>query len=103
MYAILETGGKQYSVKAGDLIKVEKLEGEPGQEVVLDKVLFIHNEDETKVGKPYVDGAAVKAVIAQQGKARKVIVFKRKRRKGFHKMRGHRQMFTALTITEIRA
>jgi len=102
MYAIVETGGKQYRLSPGDEIKVEKLEGEVGQEVVLDRVLFVRTDDDVKIGKPYVKGAAVVGEISTQGRARKILVFKKKRRKGYTNLRGHRQPFTALKITEIR-
>jgi len=102
MYAIVETGGKQYRVTAGQVLRVEKVPGNKGQEVVFEKVLFISNGKETKIGKPYVEGAIVKGTIIKQGKAKKVIVFRFKRRKRYHKKRGHRQYFTAVKIDEIK-
>ncbi len=103
MYAIIRTGGKQYQVAAGDTVRVEKLEGEVGDTVELTDVLMIVNGGDVKVGQPVVDGAKVVAKIVEQGKAKKVIVFKKKRRKGYRVTRGHRQHFTALTIEEITA
>ena len=99
-YAVIETGGKQYSVSEGDLIKVEKLDAEPGNVVDLDKVLLIGG-DETKVGAPYIDGAKVTAEVVKNGKAKKIIVFKYKAKKNYRKKQGHRQPYTELKITSI--
>ena len=101
MYAIIETGGKQYDVRVGDTIKVEKLEAEAGENVTFDKVLLISGEDAPKVGAPYVDGATVTASVLTQGKAKKVIVYKYKSKKGYHKKKGHRQPFTSLRVEAI--
>ncbi len=101
MYAIIRTGGKQYQVAAGDTLRVEKLQGEVGETVELSDVLLIADGDDVKVGKPVVDGAKVVAKIAEQGKAKKVLVFKKKKRKGYRVRNGHRQLFTALSIEEI--
>ena len=103
MYAIIRTGGKQYQVAAGDTLRVEKLQGEVGETVELSDVLLIADGDDVKVGKPVVDGARVVAKIAEQGKAKKVLVFKKKKRKGYRVRNGHRQLFTALNIEEITA
>ncbi len=103
MYAIIRTGGKQYQVAAGDTLRVEKLKGEVGDTVELSDVLLVADGDDVKVGKPVVDGAKVVAKIAEQGKAKKVLVFKKKKRKGYRVLRGHRQLFTALSIEEITA
>ena len=103
MYAIIRTGGKQYQVAAGDTLRVEKLQGEVGDTVELSDVLLVADGEDIKVGQPVVEGAKVVAKIAEQGKAKKVLVFKRKRRKGYRVLRGHRQLFTALTIEEIAA
>ena len=103
MYAIIRTGGKQYQVAAGDTLRVEKLKGEVGDTVELSDVLLVADGDDVKVGKPVVDGAKVVAEIAEQGKAKKVMVFKKKKRKGYRVLRGHRQLFTALSIKEITA
>ena len=103
MYAIIRTGGKQYQVAAGDTLRVEKLKGEVGDTVELSDVLLVADGDDAKVGKPVVDGAKVVAKIAEQGKAKKVLVFKKKKRKGYRVLRGHRQLFTALSIEEITA
>lgn len=101
MYAMIETGGKQYRVEAGASIKVEKLQAEEGSEVKLEKVLAVVKEGQTVVGKPYVEGASVSAEVVGSGKNKKVLVFKQKPRKNHRKLRGHRQEFTMLRIKEI--
>jgi large subunit ribosomal protein L21 len=103
MYAIIRTGGKQYQVAAGDTLRVEKVEGNVGDRVELADVLMVVDGEEIRIGQPVVDGAKVVAKIAEQGKSKKVIVFKKKRRKGYQVKRGHRQLYTALTIEEISA
>ena len=94
MYAIIETGGKQYKVAEGDVIKVEKLAVEEGQEYSFDKVLVVAKDSDVTVGAPYVSGAKVSASVLGEGKAKKVIVYKYKSKKGFHKKKGHTQPFT---------
>lgn len=101
MYAIIATGGKQYKVAEGDIITVEKLGVEAGQEYTFDKVLVLAKDGDVKVGAPYVEGAAVTASVIGDGKAKKVIVYKYKPKKGFHKKNGHRQPFTKLQIKSI--
>ncbi|WP_028582456.1 50S ribosomal protein L21 [Desulfogranum japonicum] len=103
MYAIIRTGGKQYQVEAGDTLRVEKLEGTVGDTVELDDVLLVVDGETVKVGQPVVDGAKVMAKITEQGRHKKVIVFKKKRRKGYQVKKGHRQFYTALTIENITA
>lgn len=103
MYAIIRTGGKQYQVTSGDQLRVEKIEGNVGETVDLSDVLMVVDGSDVKIGKPALEGAKVTAKIAEQGKAKKVIVFKKKRRKGYKLRRGHRQPFTALTIEGITA
>ncbi len=102
MYAVIKTGGKQYKVSEGDLLKVEKVEGAVGDSIELDEVLMVGGE-EVKVGTPLLPGAKVKAQIVEQGKDKKVLVFHSKRRKGFRKKYGHRQPITRLKITGIEA
>lgn len=102
MYAVIRTGGKQYKVKAGDLIKVEKLEKSLGDEFDMDEILFVSGKA-THVGEPTVSNAKVTAVVTQQDKHKKIIVFKKKRRQGYRKLNGHRQSFTELFIKEITA
>ncbi|MDD4844040.1 MAG: 50S ribosomal protein L21 [Anaerotignum sp.] len=101
MYAIIETGGKQYKVAEGDIITVEKLGVEAGQDFTFDKVIVLAKDGDLKVGAPYVEGAAVTASVLGDGKEKKVIVYKYKSKKGFHKKRGHRQPFTKLQIKSI--
>ena len=101
MYAIIETGGKQYKVAQGDIITVEKLGVEAGQDYTFDKVLVLAKDGDVKVGAPYVEGAAVTASVIGDGKAKKVVVYKYKPKKGFHKKKGHRQPFTKLEIKSI--
>ncbi len=103
MYAIIRTGGKQYQVASGDRLRVEKLDGNVGDSVDLNEVLMVVDGDKVQVGKPVVDGAKVVAKIAEQGKAKKVVIFKKKRRKGYRLKKGHRQDYTALQIEEIKA
>jgi len=102
MYAVIKTGGKQYKVSEGDLVKVEKLEGTVGDTIELDEVLMVGGE-EVKIGTPLLPGAKVKARIVEQGKDRKILVFKSKRRKNYRKKYGHRQPITRLQITGIEA
>lgn len=102
MYAIIATGGKQYKVEEGDVIKVEKLGLEAGQEVTFDQVLVV-SDKEVKVGTPNVDGASVSATVVAEGKAKKIIVYRYKRKSGYHKKNGHRQPFTQVKIEKINA
>jgi large subunit ribosomal protein L21 len=102
MYAVIKTGGKQYKVSEGDLVKVEKIEGAVGDSIELVEVLMVGGE-EVAIGTPLLPGAKVKAQIVEQGKDKKVLVFRSKRRKGFRKTYGHRQTITRLKITGIEA
>ena len=104
MYAIIATGGKQYKVAEGDIIKVEKLGVEAGQSYTFDQVLAVSGDElNVKVGEPTVDGASVEATVVGDGKAKKVIVYKYKRKTGYHKKNGHRQQYTAVKIEKINA
>ena len=103
MFAIIRTGGKQYRVTEGQTLRVEKIEGEAGAAITLDKVLLIGGEGETRIGRPFLDGASVVAEISRQAKAKKVIIYKKKRRKGYHLKQGHRQRYTELSIKSISA
>lgn len=103
MYAIIASGGKQYRVSEGDLIRVEKLDGGEGDKVVFDDVLMVGGGEQAKVGTPTVGKAKVEAQITAQGRARKIIVFKYKRRKKYRRKQGHRQPYTELRITKINA
>ena len=102
MYAVIETGGKQYRVSPSEILRVEKLEGQVGSSVELAPVLMIGNGEEVKLGQPEIAGALVTGEIVAQGREKKIIIFKHKRRKGYRKRQGHRQYFTALRIKEIR-
>ena len=102
MYAVIETGGKQLKVEAGDTIFVEKLDVEEGTEYTFDKVLFVGGES-TKIGAPYVEGATVTADVVAQGKEKKVTVYKYEPKKHYHKKQSHRQPFTKLTVKSINA
>lgn len=100
MYAIIKTGGKQLRVEEGQEIYVEKLEGEAGDTVTFDEVLFVGGED-AKVGAPLVDGATVEATIEKKGRQRKVVTYRYLRRKDSHRKQGHRQPYTKLTVNKI--
>ena len=101
MYAIIETGGKQYKVQNGDQIKVEKLNAEAGSAVVFDKVLAAGEGSDIKVGTPYLDGLTVEADVVESGKGDKVIIFKYKAKKDYRKKQGHRQPYTLVEITSV--
>ncbi|NOR25247.1 MAG: 50S ribosomal protein L21 [Desulforhopalus sp.] len=103
MYAIVRTGGKQYQVACGDQLRVEKLDGNVGDSIDLNDVLMVVSGGDVKVGQPVLENAKVTAKIAEQGKSKKVIIFKKKRRKGYRLKNGHRQSYTALKIEEISA
>ncbi len=103
MYAIIECGGKQYKVAVGDTIYVEKLDKAAGESVEFDNVLAVAKDDQLTVGTPFVQGAKVKADVVKQGKGKKIIIYKYKPKKSYHKKQGHRQPFTQLTITAIEA
>jgi large subunit ribosomal protein L21 len=100
-YAVVETGGKQYMVRPGDLLEVEKLAGEVGASITLTSVLARSNGTELALGQPAVAGAAVQATVVKQFRADKVIAFRKKRRKGYKKKRGHRQSMTQIKIESI--
>lgn len=102
MYAVIQTGGKQYKVSEGDIINVEKLNVEEGQKVNFDQVLLVGG-DEMKVVDPVVSGATVEGSVLRNGKAKKVIVYKYKPKTGYHKKNGHRQAFTQVKIEKINA
>lgn len=105
-YAVVKTGGKQYRVAEGELVDVERLGGDVGATVTLDEVLLVSgdgDEQEARIGTPLVEQAQVTAEIVEQGLDKKIIVFKKKRRKGYQRKQGHRQMHTTLRIVEIQA
>jgi large subunit ribosomal protein L21 len=101
MYAIIATGGKQYKVSEGDVVRVEKLDAEVGSSYSFDQVLAVGEEGALVFGKPVVEGAVVKATVRKQARAKKVIVYKYKPKTGYHKKNGHRQCFTELKIDSI--
>ncbi|PIE06198.1 MAG: 50S ribosomal protein L21 [Sorangium cellulosum] len=101
MYAVIKTGGKQYRVAKGQNLRIEKVAGEPGDKVTFDQVLMVGGNETPSVGKPIVDGAKVEAKIVAQDRAKKIIVFKFRRRKNYRRKQGHRQPYTELQITNI--
>ena len=102
MYAVIETGGKQYRVNQGDIIKVEKLTADVGSKVDFDQVLLVGEGSDVKVGSPLVDGASVSGTVVEQDRHRKIVVFKMKRRKGYRRKQGHRQDYTGVLIDKIK-
>lgn len=103
MYAVIQTGGKQYRVAEGDKLKVEKLAADQGASIEIDRVLMVADGEAVKVGTPYVEGGRVTATVAGHGRAKKVKILKFRRRKQYLKRQGHRQWFTELEITGINA
>jgi large subunit ribosomal protein L21 len=103
VYAIIETGGKQYRVSPGDVVRVEHLAGEAGDTVTLGEVLLVGGEEGTRIGAPHIPDASVRGTLVEQGRDRKVRVFKFKRRKHYRRTRGHRQAYTAVRIDAIEA
>ena len=103
MYAVFQSGGKQHRVSVGDTLKLEKLDVEVGASLNFDQVYMVGGEGDAKIGQPVVEGASVEAEVIRQGRHRKLIVFKRRRRTGFRKKNGHRQPFTEIKITGVKA
>lgn len=102
MYAVIQTGGKQYRVQKDDIIEVELIDAEKGAAVTLEEVLLVGSEGKAKIGAPMVSGASVKATVLDQKRDDKVIVFKKKRRQNYRRKNGHRQSLTVLKITDIK-
>jgi large subunit ribosomal protein L21 len=100
-YAVIRTGGKQYRVSPGDLLRVERLDGDVGAAVEFAEVLLASADDAVRIGTPLVSGARVRGTIVAQGRDRKILVFKKKRRKNYRRRRGHRQSVTTVRVTEI--
>ena len=103
MYAVVSTGGKQYKVQKGETLRIEKIPGDVGGKVTLDKVLLVADGENIRVGQPMIEKAAVQASIVEQDRAKKVLVFKYKRRKRYRRKAGHRQPYTAIRIDGIEA
>ncbi|MBI1194637.1 MAG: 50S ribosomal protein L21 [Gammaproteobacteria bacterium] len=103
MYAVFETGGKQYRATAGDVLRIEKLDAAEGDAIDFDKVLMVAEGDEVKVGRPYVEGGKVSATVKAQGRGKKVMIIKFRRRKHYRKQQGHRQSYTEVRIEGITA
>ena len=101
-FAVIETGGKQYAVSAGQKVKIEKLDARSGDALFFDKVLLVAEEDNVKIGAPYVEGAKVEAKVLKQGRNKKVIVFKYHSKTRYRKKKGHRQHFTEVEITAVK-
>ncbi len=101
MYAVIKTGGKQQRVSEGDVVAIEKINGAKGDKVVFDQVLMVGKDDDIRIGRPVVEGAKVTGEIVCQTKGDKIVVFKMKKRKGYHKKIGHRQELTSMRIKEI--
>jgi large subunit ribosomal protein L21 len=101
MYAIVETGGKQFKVEEGAVIRAELLKVPEGEKYTLERVLLIQNGDDLKIGTPAIEGASVETTVVSHGKEKKVIIYKYKSKKGFHKKKGHRQPYTELIIDKI--
>ena len=103
MFAVFESGGKQHRVVEGEVVRLERLDGEPGDEVTFDRVLMVANGDDVSIGEPLVEGGRVIAEVVGQGRHRKIRVIKFKRRKNYLRRKGHRQHFTEVKITAITA
>ena len=103
MYAVIATGGKQYKVSEGDIVRVEKLDGDVGAKVEIQDVLMVGGGDAPTIGAPILEKATVTGEIVEQGREKKILVFKKKKRKGYKKLQGHRQSYTALKIAKIKA
>lgn len=103
MYAVIETGGKQYKVQEGDVLQVELLHAEAGESVEINKVLMVNKDGELNVGAPYIDGAKVTLKVEENGKGKKLVVFKFKAKKNYRRKKGHRQPFTKVVVEKIEA
>jgi len=101
MYAIFKSGGRQYEARPGHIVRMDKISGEIGEQVVLGEVLLFSDGDQVRIGQPLVEGVAVQAKIVEQGRLPKIVIFKHKRRKDYRKKMGHRQSFTAVRVENI--
>lgn len=102
MYAVIETGGKQYKVKEGQVIRIEKLDLEAGEDVIFDKILAVINGDKSEFGQPFLENASIEASVLRNGKDRKITIFKYKPKKNYRRKLGHRQPFTEVKIEKIK-
>ena len=104
MFAVIQTGGKQYLIKTGDTLKIEKLDVEPGKDVVFEKVLLLAKEDgsDVQIGKPYLEGVSIAASVEEQGRSKKLRVIKFKRKVRYKRVKGHRQHFTKVKVKEVK-
>lgn len=102
MYAVISTGGKQYRVKEGSVLRVEKLDAAAGDKIEFDKVLLLGEGEDVKIGQPYLEGSSVEATVQSQGRSRKIEVVKFKRRKNYKRRYGHRQAYTEIRVTGIK-
>ena len=103
MYAVIASGGKQYKVEQGEVLRVEKLPGDPGTSITFDRVLMVSDGEAVRIGTPVLDDVSVQGHIVEQGKAKKILVFKYKKRKRYRRKQGHRQAYTAIKIDTIEA
>lgn len=103
MYAVIETGGKQHKVIEGETLRIDKIDAEVGSEITFDKVMMVKTDETVTIGRPYVENASVTADVVEQGKHKKIIVFKYKRKKNYQRKQGHRQQYTAVRIKAIAA
>jgi large subunit ribosomal protein L21 len=103
VYAIVETGGKQQKAVPGETLKVERLDAEVGESVKLDRVMLVSREGQVSLGRPYIEGASVTATVTAQDRGSKVLVFKKKKRKGYRRTKGHRQSYTSIRVDAIQA
>jgi len=103
VYAIVETGGKQQKAVPGETLKIERLEAKVGETVKLDRVMLVSREGQVSLGRPYIDGASVTATVTAQDRGPKVLIFKKKKRKGYRRTKGHRQSYTSVRVDAIQA
>ena len=101
MYAVVKTGGKEYRISQGDLIRVEKMEGKVGDQVTMKDILMISDEDKVQVGNPFLTNAVITGEIVQQVRGKKVLIYKMKRRKNYRRTKGHRQTYTYVRVNDI--
>lgn len=101
MYAIIQTGGKQYRVQEGDILKIERIEGEAGDKLILNQVLMVKDDNGTRIGTPTVNDAQVTVEVIEQGREKKIVVYKYKRRKNYRRKQGHRQAYTKVIVQKI--